>query len=46
MVCRATFDAWGVEIPAVIWQLAYPGSFIFPIFIYILNVLAEKKKNG
>jgi hypothetical protein len=41
MVCRATFDAWGVEIPAVIWQLAYPGSFI-PLVFYVVRKFVEK----
>jgi hypothetical protein len=43
LISRATFDAWGVELPVVIWQFAYPCSFV-PFIGYIIRFIAKTMK--
>ena len=43
LVSRATFDAWGVELPVEVWQFAYPCSFI-PFIGYIIRFIAKTIK--
>ena len=40
-VGRATLDVYGVNLPVMVWQIAYPCSFS-PLVGYAIKVIAEK----
>jgi len=43
MVTRGSFEAWGLEMPMITWQLAYPGSLI-PLLVYAVGVIIKAKE--
>jgi len=42
MVTRGSFEAWGLEMPIVIWGLGYPASLL-PLLVYAIKVAMKKE---
>jgi hypothetical protein len=42
MVTRGSFEAWGLEMPMIIWGLGYPASLL-PLLVYAIGIALKKE---
>jgi len=40
LIIRATFDMYGFSVPVIVWQIAYPCTFI-PLVGYIIRTIVN-----